>query len=147
MTFASSSTGDDARQPWQGRNGPLMIAEIGGNHEGDFDYARRLTLTTAHGPRGFWHACSAVVNDKGSSRLFTVDFQAHGGCWQNFKGVERARSCFSAHHPRRVWKRSVSCTQRTYRKCLYCGACEHGGHGGQGRPERGVEKPCDADGR
>ncbi|MBL38584.1 MAG: N-acetylneuraminate synthase [Xanthomonadales bacterium] len=43
MTFASSSTGDDARQPWQGRNGPLMIAEIGGNHEGDFDYARRLT--------------------------------------------------------------------------------------------------------
>jgi sialic acid synthase SpsE len=28
--------------PWQGKYGPLLIAEIGGNHEGDFDYARRL---------------------------------------------------------------------------------------------------------
>lgn len=29
--------------PWQGRYGPLLIAEIGGNHEGNFDYAVRLT--------------------------------------------------------------------------------------------------------
>jgi N-acetylneuraminate synthase/N,N'-diacetyllegionaminate synthase len=29
--------------PWSGAHGPLLIAEIGGNHEGDFDYARRLT--------------------------------------------------------------------------------------------------------
>ncbi|MCB1226522.1 MAG: N-acetylneuraminate synthase family protein [Verrucomicrobiales bacterium] len=29
--------------PFQGRHGPLLIAEIGGNHEGDFDYAQRLT--------------------------------------------------------------------------------------------------------
>jgi N-acetylneuraminate synthase/N,N'-diacetyllegionaminate synthase len=29
--------------PWQGRHGPLLIAEIGGNHEGDFDAALRLT--------------------------------------------------------------------------------------------------------
>ena len=28
--------------PWRGRYGPLMIAEIGGNHEGDFDVARRM---------------------------------------------------------------------------------------------------------
>lgn len=28
--------------PWQGRHGPLLIAEIGGNHEGDFDAALRL---------------------------------------------------------------------------------------------------------
>lgn len=28
---------------WKGKNGPLLIAEIGGNHEGDFDYAQRLT--------------------------------------------------------------------------------------------------------
>lgn len=28
---------------WQGKHGPLLIAEIGGNHEGDFDYAKRLT--------------------------------------------------------------------------------------------------------
>ncbi|MEQ9440560.1 MAG: N-acetylneuraminate synthase family protein [Cyclobacteriaceae bacterium] len=28
---------------WKGKHGPLLIAEIGGNHEGDFDYARRLT--------------------------------------------------------------------------------------------------------
>jgi N-acetylneuraminate synthase/N,N'-diacetyllegionaminate synthase len=35
----------DTRQnsPWSGAHGPLLIAEIGGNHEGDFPYARRLT--------------------------------------------------------------------------------------------------------
>ncbi len=30
-------------QPFNGTYGPLLIAEIGGNHEGDFDYAKRLT--------------------------------------------------------------------------------------------------------
>jgi N,N'-diacetyllegionaminate synthase len=29
--------------PWIGKHGPLMIAEIGGNHLGDFEYAKRLT--------------------------------------------------------------------------------------------------------
>ena len=28
---------------WKGSAGPLLIAEIGGNHEGDFEYAKRLT--------------------------------------------------------------------------------------------------------
>lgn len=28
---------------WLGKNGPLLIAEIGGNHEGDFAYAKKLT--------------------------------------------------------------------------------------------------------
>lgn len=28
---------------WVGKNGPLLIAEIGGNHEGDFEYAKKLT--------------------------------------------------------------------------------------------------------
>ena len=28
---------------WQGRHGPLLIAEIGGNHEGNFSYAKKLT--------------------------------------------------------------------------------------------------------
>ncbi len=28
---------------WRGRYGPMLIAEIGGNHEGDFEYAKRLT--------------------------------------------------------------------------------------------------------
>jgi N-acetylneuraminate synthase/N,N'-diacetyllegionaminate synthase len=28
--------------PWTGRHGPLLIAEIGGNHEGEFDSALRL---------------------------------------------------------------------------------------------------------
>ena len=28
---------------WKGKCGPLLIAEIGGNHEGDFDYAKKLT--------------------------------------------------------------------------------------------------------
>jgi N-acetylneuraminate synthase/N,N'-diacetyllegionaminate synthase len=32
-----------ARRGWRGRHGPLLIAEIGGNHEGDFEYAKELT--------------------------------------------------------------------------------------------------------
>lgn len=28
---------------WEGKHGPLLIAEIGGNHEGDFEYAKKLT--------------------------------------------------------------------------------------------------------
>lgn len=28
--------------PFKGKHGPLLIAEIGGNHEGDFDYAKKL---------------------------------------------------------------------------------------------------------
>ena len=27
---------------WKGKHGPLLIAEIGGNHEGDFEYAKKL---------------------------------------------------------------------------------------------------------
>lgn len=27
---------------WKGQNGPLLIAEIGGNHEGNFEYAKEL---------------------------------------------------------------------------------------------------------
>ncbi|SMG52995.1 N-acetylneuraminate synthase [Marivirga sericea] len=28
---------------WKGKHGPLLVAEIGGNHEGDFEYAKKLT--------------------------------------------------------------------------------------------------------
>lgn len=28
---------------WTGKHGPMLIAEIGGNHEGDFEYAKKLT--------------------------------------------------------------------------------------------------------
>ena len=34
---------DDQWSGWRGRYGPMLIAEIGGNHEGDFDYAKELT--------------------------------------------------------------------------------------------------------
>ena len=27
---------------WAGKNGPLLIAEVGGNHEGNFSYAKKL---------------------------------------------------------------------------------------------------------
>lgn len=30
-------------RPFEGKHGPLLIAEIGGNHEGDFEYAKKLT--------------------------------------------------------------------------------------------------------
>lgn len=30
------------KNPFKGKYGPLLIAEIGGNHEGDFEYARKL---------------------------------------------------------------------------------------------------------
>lgn len=30
-------------KPFSGKNGPLLIAEIGGNHEGNFEYAKKLT--------------------------------------------------------------------------------------------------------
>lgn len=33
--------------PFNGKYGPLLIAEIGGNHEGDFEYARELTRLAA----------------------------------------------------------------------------------------------------
>ena len=32
-----------ASNPWAGKHGPLLIAEIGGNHEGDFQAALRMT--------------------------------------------------------------------------------------------------------
>lgn len=28
--------------PFEGKHGPLLVAEIGGNHEGDFEYAKKL---------------------------------------------------------------------------------------------------------
>ena len=31
-----------AHNPWQGASGPLLISEIGGNHEGKFEYAKAL---------------------------------------------------------------------------------------------------------
>lgn len=30
------------KKPFRGKHGPLLIAEIGGNHEGDFEYAKKL---------------------------------------------------------------------------------------------------------
>ena len=29
---------------WIGKNGPLLIAEVGGNHEGSFSYAKKTLL-------------------------------------------------------------------------------------------------------
>ena len=36
------ATNGKLASPWRGRAGPLMIAEIGGNHEGDFGVAKAL---------------------------------------------------------------------------------------------------------
>ncbi len=36
-------TDTSLQNTWNGRHGPLLIAEIGGNHEGDFDAAVRMT--------------------------------------------------------------------------------------------------------
>lgn len=33
----------ESNSPWLGQHGPLLIAEIGGNHEGDFKVAKELT--------------------------------------------------------------------------------------------------------
>ena len=32
------------RNNWKGKYGPLLIAEVGGNHEGDFNYAKKLIM-------------------------------------------------------------------------------------------------------
>ena len=32
------------RNNWTGKHGPLLIAEVGGNHEGDFNYAKKLIM-------------------------------------------------------------------------------------------------------
>ncbi len=37
------ATRDSTRSPWRGSAGPLLIAEIGGNHEGDFEVAKAMT--------------------------------------------------------------------------------------------------------
>lgn len=34
---------DEFNSPWYGDVGPLLIAEIGGNHEGDFEVAKKMT--------------------------------------------------------------------------------------------------------
>lgn len=32
------------KKNWTGKHGPLLIAEVGGNHEGDFNYAKKLVM-------------------------------------------------------------------------------------------------------
>jgi N-acetylneuraminate synthase/N,N'-diacetyllegionaminate synthase len=48
LTYGLAEIGDllaeaPVESPWKGRAGPLLIAEIGGNHEGNFDVARKMT--------------------------------------------------------------------------------------------------------
>ena len=46
-------TREDRISPWKGSSGPLLIAEIGGNHEGDFEIAKKMTkLAIASGADG-----------------------------------------------------------------------------------------------
>ena len=40
--IAKFATSESESSPWQGKNGPLLIAEIGGNHEGNFEVAKEL---------------------------------------------------------------------------------------------------------
>ena len=47
---------------FQGRHGPLLIAEIGGNHEGDFEAAMRLAdLAIASGVDYVVHAAALKI--------------------------------------------------------------------------------------
>ena len=43
MTLFKSGKKFNMNSSFEGKYGPLLIAEIGGNHEGDFDYAKKLT--------------------------------------------------------------------------------------------------------
>ncbi len=38
---------------WHGKHGPVLIAEIGGNHEGDFEYAKELARLAIATPADF----------------------------------------------------------------------------------------------
>ncbi|BBL87588.1 hypothetical protein VroAM7_02410 [Vibrio rotiferianus] len=42
-SLISTITLCEEKMNFVGKHGPLLIAEIGGNHEGDFDYAKKLT--------------------------------------------------------------------------------------------------------
>ena len=37
------------KETWTGKSGVYLIAEIGGNHEGNFDYAKKLTQLAIEG--------------------------------------------------------------------------------------------------
>ena len=52
---------------WSGKNGPLMIAEIGGNHEGSFSFAKKLTneaIMSGADVVKFHALFSSIVNKK-----------------------------------------------------------------------------------
>lgn len=59
---------------WRGAHGPLLIAEIGGNHEGDFEYAKELTrLAVGSGAdvvKFQIYTAEALVNPKESPDRF-----------------------------------------------------------------------------
>lgn len=53
---------------WKGKYGPLLIAEIGGNHEGDFGYAKELTALAAESESDYIkfqiYTGNSIVNSK-----------------------------------------------------------------------------------
>ncbi|MGE3149655.1 MAG: N-acetylneuraminate synthase family protein [Pseudorhodoplanes sp.] len=91
------ATETDIRSPWRGASGPLLIAEIGGNHEGDFAVAKQLA-TEAIGSGADYVKFQIYRGDTLVSRLESPDRHKH---FQRFEllpeqHIELAQMCREA---------------------------------------------------
>ena len=84
-------------QPWVGSHGPLLIAEIGGNHEGDFSHARTLT-ELAIAVRPDFVKFQIYTSDSLVSRIASAGRHAHFRRFELTRDqhVEIAHMCRSA---------------------------------------------------
>lgn len=71
--------------PFLGKHGPLLIAEIGGNHEGDFEYAKKLTQLAIESDVDYVKF-QIYTGDKLVSKVVSPDRNSH------FKKFELSKS-------------------------------------------------------